>query len=343
MPRSASVTAEVSRVPKAARIFPSPRTPWIGPTGPRCPDGRRGRRRPHGRACGPCGGRARDPADAPALRRRSASPRRLMPIEVVRFHAGALATAVRKAAGNQKAEEVDQVRYLDTYLAHPEIAAKTMVVESPYVDRHYAQEFAGYYATTFHTPPAHATRLHFFDRVLEEEEWNERFGASTLASQEVDESYLGYVVVRPIPNCPIGRTALVAFPGKDGRVYEAARTEHRVHLCGMTLNVEAPPVPTAGSRVGGVRHNGSLVSDLSNGESRWWAHPHPARRGSRSSLGGQSRLGGAGRWRDAERAAHDGLRGKCLQADESGCFPLELEVMHSCRDGPDSTRAHRGR
>jgi hypothetical protein len=153
-----------------------------------------------------------------------------MPIEVVRFHAGALATAVRKAAGNQKAEEVDQVRYLDTYLAHPEIAAKTMVVESPYVDRHYAQEFAGYYATTFHTPPAHATRLHFFDRVLEEEEWNERFGASTLASQEVDESYLGYVVVRPIPNCPIGRTALVAFPGKDGRVYEAARTEHRVRF-----------------------------------------------------------------------------------------------------------------
>jgi hypothetical protein len=157
-----------------------------------------------------------------------------MPVEIVRFDAGALAAAVRKAACNENAEEVDQVRYLATYLAHPEISAKTMVVESPYVDRHYAQEFAGYYSTTFRTPTAHATRLHFFDRALEDDEWNERFGASTLANQDIDDSYLGYVVVRPIPNCPIGRTALVAFPGKDGRVYEAARTEHRVHLCGMT-------------------------------------------------------------------------------------------------------------
>ena len=63
----------------------------------------------------------------------------------------------------------DQVRYLATYLAHTEVAAKTMVAEEPYIDRHYLQEYVGYYASLARPPrSSRAARIHFFRNVFDE-------------------------------------------------------------------------------------------------------------------------------------------------------------------------------
>ena len=57
------------------------------------------------------------------------------------------------------------VRYLASYLKNPEVHAKTLVIETPYVDRHYLEEYKGYYATSLRQPEAHPTRI--CERALE--------------------------------------------------------------------------------------------------------------------------------------------------------------------------------
>lgn len=65
----------------------------------------------------------------------------------------------------------DQVRYLASYLRNPEVGAKTILIEHPYVDRHWLEEYTGYYATLLDPPRPEATRLHFFDAAWTTEEF----------------------------------------------------------------------------------------------------------------------------------------------------------------------------
>ncbi|MBX3245967.1 MAG: hypothetical protein KF901_02155 [Myxococcales bacterium] len=138
------------------------------------------------------------------------------------------------------------MRYLQSYLHHDEIRARTMVVEHPYVDRHYLQEFVGHYATMLQAVPNSTTRIHLFSEAYDESAWTaliERADESGIQEVEAElrASYLGYVVVRPLPACPIGRTALVTYRGVSSRKYAPAHMNHEVHLHGLTLSVEALP------------------------------------------------------------------------------------------------------
>lgn len=156
--------------------------------------------------------------------------------------------AIGEASGAEAADELPQVRYLATYLADAEVGARSMLVESPYVDRHYLQEYVGHYATTFRPVSSTTTRIHFFSRSISELAWDrtmldaatsdERFAE---VERDLNTAYLGYIVVRPLPGCPIGRTLLRRYLGKPSRCYEPASTPHEVHLHGFTFRVNALP------------------------------------------------------------------------------------------------------
>lgn len=167
-------------------------------------------------------------------------------LNVVPFTKPAFADQVRRASGGSWSEPPPQVRYLQAYLHHDEIRARTMVVEHPYVDRHYLQEFVGHYATMLQAVPNSTTRIHLFSKAYDESAWTaliERADESGIQEVEAElrASYLGYVVVRPLPACPIGRTALVTYRAVSSRKYAPAHTNHEVHLHGLTLSVEALP------------------------------------------------------------------------------------------------------
>lgn len=141
------------------------------------------------------------------------------------------------------AQICDQVRYLSSYLKHSELAAKTILVESPYVDRHWLEEYAHYYATLLAPPKVKATRLHFFDESWTLDEFKQRLAAS-ISNRDVrtiNDHYLGFSVIRPLPDAPIGRTVLRTYGGDLGRCFAPARLQHRVHLAGLTLEVDGLP------------------------------------------------------------------------------------------------------
>lgn len=158
----------------------------------------------------------------------------------------ALATCIREASctpSGSAALPCDQVRYLASYLGHPEVGARTILIEHPYVDRHWLEEYTGYYATLLDPPPPKATRLHFFD-----EEWtlDELKGHLAAAIGDRDEDriarhYLGFSVVRPLPAAPLGRTVLRTYRGVSERCFAPAAVTQRVHLAGLTIELEGLP------------------------------------------------------------------------------------------------------
>jgi len=156
-----------------------------------------------------------------------------------------LAEIIQEASGCLRLPEHDQVRYLVSYLRHPEAAAQTIIREAPYVDRHWLEEFAGYYATALHPPSSHATRLHFIRGDLTADEFRDLIRQATIDRQQIErglaERYLGFCVVRPLPSAPIGRTALKTYGDDSLRCYAPADVEQSVRIAGLEIRFRGLP------------------------------------------------------------------------------------------------------
>jgi len=63
------------------------------------------------------------------------------------------------------------------------------------------------------------------------------FGDFSSVQRELQADYLGYIVIRPIPSVPIGRTVLVPMSNSEDRNFDCLVT-YKVHLCGIELMVE---------------------------------------------------------------------------------------------------------
>ena len=137
----------------------------------------------------------------------------------------------------------DQVRYLASYLGHQELGTKTILVEHPYVDRHWLDEYAGYYATLLDPPRPKATRLHFFDVAWSLDDFKAHLATAIEGNgrNEIAAHYLGFCVVRPLPAAPIGRTVLRTYGAVAERCFAPAALTHRVHLAGLTIELVGLP------------------------------------------------------------------------------------------------------
>lgn len=177
-------------------------------------------------------------------------------IQCIPFSREALHNEICRASFvSGKCEPSDQVRYLGSYLAGAEMGAKTIMVEHPYVDRHFLEEYAYYYASTLRPPPPKATRFHFFRRGISNRQFTYLLrkaanGHFDDVSRELNKSYLGFSVIRPLPDAPIGRTVLATFNSVADRCYTLPPHPYRVHLCGLKLNVSGVPFQQQEQAVG---------------------------------------------------------------------------------------------
>ncbi|MFU8802340.1 MAG: hypothetical protein ACNA8W_00885 [Bradymonadaceae bacterium] len=155
------------------------------------------------------------------------------------------------------ARRIDQAHYLANYIGR-DLKAKTLLVERPYIDRHYIEEYTGYYARTLRPPPPHAARIHLFSEDLDQTGFRRclmKIASGTSLRSAIEEElakiYLGYVVIRPLRDVPIGRTILRTI-GSAGqpRNYRAAESRNDVHLAGLTLPVVGLPFQQQDQGVG---------------------------------------------------------------------------------------------
>lgn len=169
-----------------------------------------------------------------------------MALRVLPFSQKEFFQQVRLACeGQANWEEPAQVRYLYSYLRQHDAVPRAMVVEAPYVDRHYLEEYTGYYATSLRPPPSKVTRIHFLTDEFSADWLTTRFAAAAAdydsVSDEVAKAYLGFMVVRPIAAAPVGRTVLRPYARNGGRCFGPQRAQNRVHLGGLEVLFEGIP------------------------------------------------------------------------------------------------------
>lgn len=108
---------------------------------------------------------------------------------------------------------------------------RTVFVEFRYIDMDYRDQHASFYGTTFRRHPTVCHRLHFFSAPFVSQNFD--------SLGEMADAYRGYSVMRPLEECPVGRTVLTPPPRYANSVLCVA--EDRTHLLGHEFSVTGMP------------------------------------------------------------------------------------------------------
>ena len=138
----------------------------------------------------------------------------------------------------------------EALVAHiTDIGASFAVMEEPYTDQDYSSDYLAFYASAFKNHLRETRRVHLFSKDVSA--WFGKTLAEQVEDPEIQNCYLGFVVVRPIRQGPIGRTFL-RFPELKGAlcVRVAARAKCHSHILGRQLDVVAAPFIQQDRRLG---------------------------------------------------------------------------------------------
>lgn len=102
------------------------------------------------------------------------------------------------------------------------------------------EDFVGYYVRCFHAYRRTCTRLHFFTRDFAAADFDALLsgGGAALSPGELQAHYLGFIVVKPLPQSMIGRTCLKTYPDDGGRRAYPIIRSYDANLFGIRLTVD---------------------------------------------------------------------------------------------------------
>lgn len=132
-----------------------------------------------------------------------------------------------------------QTIYLASYLSR--LGAKTLIIEHRYVDRHFMEEFGLYYSRCLRPPQNYCVRIHALSESLDTSRLKSLIataarGQHKAVTDSLQQSYLGFVVIRPLPIVPIGRTVVAVLKDDPDRQFTAT-TNYDVHFLGFGLSI----------------------------------------------------------------------------------------------------------
>lgn len=141
-----------------------------------------------------------------------------------------------------------QLRYLIQYLASNHVQAKTLVIETEYIDKHYLEDYSEYYSRCFSAHSRVCSRIHFFSEDFNEIEFIKVIEGKELSKAEFTEdrlkdSYLGYCIIRPIPETFLGRVCLKYYSNfEDSLNHKIISQKNSISLFGIKLEVQTTPI-----------------------------------------------------------------------------------------------------
>lgn len=157
-------------------------------------------------------------------------------LEVLPYSIAALKRLLARRSSGSVVKTKLHTRYLENYFKR--VHAATIVVEREYIDRDFLEDFAGYYVRCFSEYKHKCARLHFFKSVVSQVDLEKALDGSSGAIRKLQKSYLGFLVIKPLPQTIIGRTCLATYPERQGRSFPITRT-YDANLCGLTLTVKS--------------------------------------------------------------------------------------------------------
>jgi hypothetical protein len=135
------------------------------------------------------------------------------------------------------------------------LGAKSAVVEFPYHDRDFSEDYVAFYARLFRPGRRSCVRVHFFTLPSEDigpllaRKADERKRLRRLRSIKDDQRvYLGFCVIRPIRDTPLGFTAIARpkIPAGDFQIW----SRYSAHILGEEFEVSAFPFIEQDGRIG---------------------------------------------------------------------------------------------
>ncbi|MBU1534136.1 hypothetical protein KKF84_02385, partial [Myxococcota bacterium] len=162
------------------------------------------------------------------------------------YQENTLIAFIREKTQSGKRKEVSrkkQLKYLFGYLGEANLNAKTMVIEHEYIDKHYLEDYSEYYVRCFENHSRLCSRVHLFKHEFKKSVFEKALEDGEQENLQFQENYLGYIVIRPIPNTFLGKTCLSPYPYlnlDENRCIIAQMNE--VSLFGMQLTVKSVPL-----------------------------------------------------------------------------------------------------
>lgn len=140
---------------------------------------------------------------------------------------------------NAKVTSKQHASYLHEYLAN--LGAKTIVLESRYIDHDYLEDYAGYYVRCFSRYRRTTSRLHFFSNKFDARQFKSVIvsGSKSRLLSKLTDGYLGFIVVKPLPKTIIGRTCLKTYSSDGGRRNFPTLHKYNANLFGIPLSVHS--------------------------------------------------------------------------------------------------------
>lgn len=171
----------------------------------------------------------------------------ISPFSVVAYDKSHIVELIRYKTGwNQRGEVYSkaQINYIDQYLKNKSTFAETLVIEYEYIDRHYLEDYSEYYARCFPSHPRTCARAHFFSHKFEEEDLlNALRSENSEFTKQLQENYIGFAVLRPIPKTCIAKLCLKAYTNENDvdSDYKIITKRVDTNLFGIKLSVESAP------------------------------------------------------------------------------------------------------
>lgn len=120
--------------------------------------------------------------------------------------------------------------------------AQTIVVEDNYISRAYLHDYAEYYSLCFYPYSRTCKRVHFFrsefDSAILQKEISQSESADRVSI--TDDNYLGYIVVKGLPNISIGSAILRTYdPDIDPDRRFTVKKEYPISFFGIELCIDS--------------------------------------------------------------------------------------------------------
>ncbi|MDR1463153.1 MAG: hypothetical protein LBI68_08480, partial [Azoarcus sp.] len=148
------------------------------------------------------------------------------------------------ASGQTSREDIREklhTSYFEEYFTV--LQAATFIVEYEYIDRDYLEDHTAYYDRCFRFYGRHTRRLHFFSKSFTRKQFTRLLQEPSIEPGYTDlrESYLGFIVVKPLPQTIIGRTCLRTYDLNGERRHFPGLHTYCVNLYGLELTVRSLP------------------------------------------------------------------------------------------------------
>jgi len=167
----------------------------------------------------------------------------MVPYLVSQFSKPTLSNLVKECFGSDFPDVFNkpQVNVLFHYLK--DLKAESVLLEREYQDKDYLEDFSRYYVKCFQNSGYKCARLHFFDTELDHTKLDHILmcGNKDPGYGALQKSYLGFIVIKPLPKTFIGKTCLKLYPelGNNSLGCKLLSRRYNINLFGIDLYVNS--------------------------------------------------------------------------------------------------------